>query len=101
MNQETCKDCNCIRSTLTPCACGKYASILPASESETPPAVAVQRSVGLPTAALLIMAAMCCVNAGMRDDSGAWKLVDAIIAYAAIWLALTVTRKQPNDQAEL
>jgi hypothetical protein len=50
---------------------------------------------------LLIMAAMCCVNAGMRDDSGAWKLVDAIIAYAAIWLALTVTRKQPNDQAEL
>ncbi len=40
MNQETCKDCGYMRSTLAPCKCGKYASILPASESETPAAVA-------------------------------------------------------------
>ena len=29
-----------MRSTLAPCKCGKYASILPASASETPAAVA-------------------------------------------------------------
>lgn len=29
-----------MRSTLAPCKCGKYASILPASKSETPAAVA-------------------------------------------------------------
>ena len=55
-----------------------------------------QGLVGLPTAALLILAAMVCVNAGMRDDSAGWKLFDIILAYACIRLALTVTRKQPN-----
>jgi hypothetical protein len=29
MNQETCADCGYMRSTLSPCKCGKYASILP------------------------------------------------------------------------
>lgn len=47
MNQETCADCGYMRSTLSPCKCGKYASILPASESEAPAAIMLHHGVRL------------------------------------------------------